>query len=76
MKKPECIPRQKDSLKNARNAEKEVKLNKIRGDWTRYGYGHITLKVILFKWYSAYKKNPIRNNLNHAFLQKRKKKKP
>ena len=44
-----------DSSKNARNVEKELKLNEIRGDWTRYRYRHITLKLMPFKWYSAYK---------------------
>ena len=50
-------------LKNARNGEKESKLNEIRENCTRSGLRHKTIKMILFKWYSAYKtiqkSNPI-----------------
>ena len=51
-------------LKNARNGEKESKLNEIRGNYcTRSGLRHKTIKMILFKWYSVYKtiqkRNPI-----------------
>ena len=42
-------------LKNARNGEKESKLNEIRGNCTRSGLRYKTIKMILFKWYSAYK---------------------
>ena len=60
-KQPKCKSRMTKRLKNARNGEKESKLNE--NYCTRTGLRHKTIKMILFKWYSGYKiiqkSNPI-----------------